>query len=83
MDDKSNKINKIYSKLYHVQAIMIKNTRYVLNRGQDLDVTEKKAEEVMKTSELFMFQTIPWYERLYKKTRKIICCCPSWWFKCC
>lgn len=73
---------RIISELNETQNIMIRSIRRMLERGEDLKYTEKKSIEILETSELFMFKTIPWYERAYIKLKKTICICPSWWFRC-
>ena len=78
----NDRASRILQSLVDIQNIMLNSIKQILNRGEELHILEKKSDDVMKTSELFMFQTIPWYEKLYKRTVKKLCFCPLWWFRC-
>ena len=73
-------IKRILHTLNDTHNIMLRATRRLVTRGIDTEITENKSMEILQTSELFMFKTIPWYERLYSRIKKKICICPLWWF---
>ena len=77
-----NQTQRIMYKLKETHNIMVKSTFNLLERGEHLKTAEKRSDDVMKTSELFMFKTIPWYSRVYIKSKKLLFC-PSWWFTSC
>lgn len=73
---------RIIASLHETHNIILKSTRRLLKRGESLNVTEQRSQEVLETSKLFMFKTIPWYERAYIKLKETLCVCPRWWFPC-
>ena len=73
---------RILNKLADTHKIILVSTRRILTRGQDIEDAEKKSEEIMQTSMLFMFKVVPWYSRWYHYLKKKLCICPAWWFSC-
>ena len=76
----SDIVQRILASLNDTHNIILRSTRRLVTRGVDVEVTEAKSLEILQTSELFMFKTIPWYERAYKTLKRKLCRCPSWWF---
>jgi hypothetical protein len=71
---------RIMALLGKTHNIMLNATRHMAQRGNDLEVAEQRSIDVLNTSQLFMFKTIPWYERLYIRLKRTCCICPAWWF---
>lgn len=71
--------NRILARLLDTFSIMKRVVYKTVTRGVELTELERMSAEVMETSQLFMFKTIPWYKRLYYRLKKVFCICPAWW----
>jgi hypothetical protein len=74
--------NRILARLLDTFSIMKRVVYKTVTRGLELTELERKSSEVLETSQLFMFKTIPWYKRAYHRLKKVLCICPSWWCRC-
>jgi len=77
-----NQPQRILVKLKDTHNVMVKAATRMLKRGEELKTTERRVKETLETSELFMFKTIPWYSRIYHKSKRLLFC-PGWWFTSC
>ena len=73
---------RIIEKLRQTHTLMVSLTEQLLQRGNSVERLEERTEQVLRTSELFMFRVIPWHQRLLHRVKRLFFC-PRWWFFCC
>lgn len=77
-----NQTQRILCKLKDTHNIMVGAATKMLERGEELKATKERVDDVMRTSELFMFKALPWYSRIYHKSKRVFFC-QFWWCSSC
>jgi hypothetical protein len=66
-------MKKIQSNIDESILLMHKNVGNLMKRGYQLDELEMNSEALLESSNQFVYETVPWYNRITN-------ICPSWWF---